>query len=292
VGDLNSRTGCEPDFITDDTLHDSIHNAVDNVILYNKDNPEIARNSEDSEFNTSGRRLIQLCRTTNLRILNGRTVGDHVGNITFYSSIGSSVFDYAVSNLLNDMIVSFNVGDYNTHSDHAPIFVSLLLKDVKSACDCCTGIDQFTQIKNVSWKDDYKAITMYHVYSNRNSLERSLHSLIHSKESFDLCLDNFVSCVNSVFEAYCVQEKLVLKCTCSCHRSSKNKQRGPISHGSTINVKYYYAAYRGALVNREDLSSVKKRYKVCEDTLKRQYRLMEGDMLETLKRVTQDFFFY
>jgi len=177
MGDLNSRTGCEPDYITGDTLHDSIHNAVDNVILYNEDNPEIARNSEDSEFNTFGRCLIQLCRTTNLRILDGRTVGDNVGKITFYSSIGSSVIDYVVSNLLNDMIVSFNVGDYNTHSDHAPIFVSLLLKDVNSTCNCCTGIDQFTQIKKVSWKDDYKAITMDHVYSNRNLLERSLDSI-------------------------------------------------------------------------------------------------------------------
>ena len=61
-----------------------------------------------------------------LRILNGRTIGDSVGKIT-YNYIGASIDDYCICIsifLLN--IVSFNVGEFNPIlSDHCSIHVKI-----------------------------------------------------------------------------------------------------------------------------------------------------------------------
>jgi hypothetical protein len=63
-----------------------------------------------------------------LRILNGRAIGDSVGRITYYNYIGASIDDYCICNssfLQN--IVSFNVGEFEpTFSYHFPIFVKIL----------------------------------------------------------------------------------------------------------------------------------------------------------------------
>ena len=64
----------------------------------------LARTSQDRVLNSSGRELIDLCTTTGLVILNGRTQGDLEGRFTFDSrtswytgtdiSTGKSVVDY------------------------------------------------------------------------------------------------------------------------------------------------------------------------------------------------------
>ena len=40
------------------------------------------------------KRLLETCRTQNLRILNGRTKGNSLGNVTFHGQNGVSVVDY------------------------------------------------------------------------------------------------------------------------------------------------------------------------------------------------------
>lgn len=78
--------------------------------------------------NEYGKYVIELCTEAQLRILNGRTIGDSVCRITYHNYIGASIDDYCICNssfLQN--IVSFNVGDFEpTFSDHCPIFVKIL----------------------------------------------------------------------------------------------------------------------------------------------------------------------
>ena len=79
------------------------------------------RNTElYQKTNEYGKSVIELCTEAQLRILNGRTIGDSVGRITYYNYIGASIDDYCICNssfLQN--IVSFNVGDFEpTLSDH------------------------------------------------------------------------------------------------------------------------------------------------------------------------------
>ena len=45
-----------------------------------------------------GKRLIELCKNCNLRILNGQTKGDSLGQPTFHKKYGSSTIDYVICN--------------------------------------------------------------------------------------------------------------------------------------------------------------------------------------------------
>ena len=92
IGDLNSRTGVEQDYIMDDNIN-HIPGADDWYIV---DDFNIPRISRDSQTNTFGRTLIQLCRDCGIHILNGRFPGDVDGEFTFISQTGSSVVDLSV----------------------------------------------------------------------------------------------------------------------------------------------------------------------------------------------------
>ena len=55
------------------------------------------RNNHDSHPNKHGDRILDICKTCNLRILNGRKSGDTFGKPTFYSHDGSSsCIDYII----------------------------------------------------------------------------------------------------------------------------------------------------------------------------------------------------
>ena len=54
------------------------------------------RNSIDNELNNHGKRLLEICRNTDLRILNGRVSGDSLGRPTFHRKSSVSVIDYAI----------------------------------------------------------------------------------------------------------------------------------------------------------------------------------------------------
>jgi ribosomal protein S2 len=53
------------------------------------------RNSVDSVFNSQGQQLMDLCIASQLRVLNGRFIGDMLGNMTCYKPNGTSTVDYA-----------------------------------------------------------------------------------------------------------------------------------------------------------------------------------------------------
>ena len=72
IGDLNGRVGLELDYIVDDILTEQLQNDV-NFIDYISDCDVVHRLSEDQKApNSFGRRIIELCISTGLRICNGR----------------------------------------------------------------------------------------------------------------------------------------------------------------------------------------------------------------------------
>ena len=74
LGDLNARTGTLPDFIVNDSEFGNFSDE-----LYEVDKINLFRHSLDTIVTTRGRQIIELCKTTRLRILNGRVLGDAVG---------------------------------------------------------------------------------------------------------------------------------------------------------------------------------------------------------------------
>ena len=86
IGDFNSRTGNNDDFIHNDRLNDESTDLLSNIFHYIPDTAVRKRRNIDSSLNQFGRQLLTLCKTTSLRIVNGRHDGDPDGNITFYNS--------------------------------------------------------------------------------------------------------------------------------------------------------------------------------------------------------------
>ena len=54
------------------------------------------RHSFDNELNNRGKRLLEICRSVDLEIMNGRFRGDSLARPTFHGISGVSVVDYAV----------------------------------------------------------------------------------------------------------------------------------------------------------------------------------------------------
>ena len=121
-GDLNGRTASKPDFIKQDTL-----NNFENTLYYETDNIH-ERNSEDKINNTRGIQILESCIGNNLRIVNGRKLGDLLGKYTCHKFNGSSTVDYViVSESSYNKIPFLKVGDFDgSLSDHCSLSWALI----------------------------------------------------------------------------------------------------------------------------------------------------------------------
>ena len=91
MGDLNARSQTIPDYLLNEN---NDHIPVPPPDLYEVDTVEISpRNNCDRNSNSYGQKLIELCKTVPLRILNGRKIGDLLGNFTCFTPRGCSAVD-------------------------------------------------------------------------------------------------------------------------------------------------------------------------------------------------------
>mgnify|MGYP000052498370 CR=1 FL=1 len=81
----------------------------------------------DTVVNPAGEILLQLCKSSGLRILNGRYADDQPGKFTCHKCNGTSVVDYFIAHhSLLSYISSFKVTEFQElYSDHAPLTASL-----------------------------------------------------------------------------------------------------------------------------------------------------------------------
>ena len=117
TGDLNSRTGIEDDFFSDPQIDNSYIETADASI-----SPP-ARKNCDPVVNAHGRKILNICHTYNLIILNGRSNGDPLGINTYYdTNLGSSTIDYYIcSQNIYEHVSYFMVLPQNELSDHCKI---------------------------------------------------------------------------------------------------------------------------------------------------------------------------
>ena len=86
----------------------------------------IRRNSYDNEINNHGKRLLDICKSAELKILNGRVWGDTLGRPTFHGRNGISVIDYAICDQdLFSNVSNFVVSQPCSISDHSSIITSI-----------------------------------------------------------------------------------------------------------------------------------------------------------------------
>ena len=125
IGDLNARIANRSDFIeNEDELCGTLQNILPDEYICDFN---INRNSVDSVFNSQGQQLLDLCIASQLRVLNGRFIGDMLGNMTCYKPNGTSTVDYTLASV--DLVNSVNFFQvlYPSYlSDHAQIAVYVI----------------------------------------------------------------------------------------------------------------------------------------------------------------------
>lgn len=128
VGDFNSRTGVIDDFIEGSGIHnnegfDTSCNLFRDVSS-TKDDLDclgicIDRHNMDTCTNNNGHRLIDLCRCTDIRLVNGRFGIDRkVGRFTYHYQ---STIDYAIAS--PELMMGINNFYVNSLHKHSPICI-------------------------------------------------------------------------------------------------------------------------------------------------------------------------
>ena len=114
-GDLNARTGTEPDLIN--TQGDKHIPGQINIPSPSQRN----RNNFDKTVNRNGQQLLQLCHVLGLYIAKGRLRGDSFGLYTHSSPLGYSTVDYSITELEPFSVRAFAVSPLTPISDHSKI---------------------------------------------------------------------------------------------------------------------------------------------------------------------------
>ena len=127
-GDFNSRTGKLLDYVPDKRDENlKNHLKVTAQIVSN-------RKSSDSEINNHGEKLINLCKENNLRIINGRCLGDSFDQCTFFRQGAKIFIDYTVtSDFSFDKISGLIIKPLNilvTIAKYLQILISLQIQKV------------------------------------------------------------------------------------------------------------------------------------------------------------------
>ena len=152
-GDINARTGVSPDYILQDN---SDFLPLSNC--YKTDKQILKRYNRDTKLDQRGKELLDFCIGHQLRILNGRNLGDSFGNYTCFTPNGCSTVDYAiVSENVLDGIFFFRVKEFlPTLSDcHCQIEWRLLSSCMKTDK---LSVNDKTKLKPMPpryiWSDD------------------------------------------------------------------------------------------------------------------------------------------
>jgi len=129
MGDLNGHTSIVKDFIINDDLSAQERQLLGLPDDYQSDHFQQNRNNCDvSPMNAQGRTILDLCISTGMRILNGRTMGDIFGKPTYFGPqcIYPTTLDYTICHEeFLDQVSSFKVSDFTPFSDHCQISTNI-----------------------------------------------------------------------------------------------------------------------------------------------------------------------
>ena len=282
TGDLNSRVGegcC--DYIVNDIEPGNFVNDNTNPFTYINDSAMSTRKSEDKHVNTFGRKLLELCRASGLRICNGRVNGDSNGKYTFYNHLGSSVIDYVIVDSNHfDIIDNMHVCDFNTWSDHAPVEFTVRCKyDMLRAINETIEQDCTRTHSVYQWNDDQLNVMRQELENRVTSLYEVIDDIDRSNVSVDDGVDQITLILKNIFDPHCCTEIKV---------SSGNKQSREDKVWFDNKCRRLYSDYRAALrifnrdhsnFNRTDLIEKKREYKRYATRMKRHYYRYEGNKL-------------
>ncbi|CAC5358441.1 unnamed protein product [Mytilus coruscus] len=151
-----------------------------------KKNKKARRNSEGFDnilprnnlnrkrVNNSGKHLLNMCKESGLRILNGRTTCDLFGRPTCITYNGCSLVDYSiVSNELLSSVGFFKVHEFTALSNHCPI-VCGILSNIVNNCIFSSKLDDLPG--KYIWSDE--AIKLYKTNIQSKNIKDKFNNFI------------------------------------------------------------------------------------------------------------------
>lgn len=190
-GDLNARTGDQPDFI----CNQGDHFITGGNVYFPSQH---SRENSDKGVNTHGKNLLQLCRSLGLYIINGRLRGDTFGRLTHSSALGSSTVDYSITDLDLSYLRAFTVQPLTPLSDHSPITL-YLNKTVINNHQVNSASKMYRLKQSPRWEQD--STEKYSQAINSQAVQTQLNSfMLNSFPQNKVGVDMAVESLNMVFK--------------------------------------------------------------------------------------------
>ena len=290
-GDYNARTGLLPDFSAhclsgnDDSLpvkvpsDDLIGEQITRCLI---DRGMLLRYSEDNKsVNNYGKKLLDMCKTTGLLIVNGRIGLDKgLGKYTRSDTTGNSVVDYVIcSPNLFVKINDFYIQEKLPESDHLPLCMSLVTDEPG---------DNASRNTDNSWRPCYRYKWDFHGLENmkRNLIDNI--SRPYLKDLYDRLAD--LSCTSVVAEAH--DEYIMQACNraCTLRRTRPPGKKRPLPwYDEECKTKRAQAIRAGHHVvtdsERQHLIQRCQDYRACKQRKKRTFQR------ECVKRIEYAYYY-
>ena len=138
-GDFNARTASLPDYNVNQNIPGSdgdLDNFISDIPNFESYvNVMTKRSSKDKNINDYGRQLLDFCKCSGFRIVNGRVHNDrNVGDFTCITSNGASLVDYVLCKPSSvNTLTSFEIKPKLVESDHKPIKFSFTYSKTDSS---------------------------------------------------------------------------------------------------------------------------------------------------------------
>ena len=171
----------------------------------------LLRSTQDSGFNANGNLLLDFCKRSGFRIVNGRVGEDAgVGKCTYVGSRGSSLIDYVIA--VQDLFKYFSnfcVNDPNILSDHCVLnfVMNFELLDYDSASNTMES-ENGTQFCNGKYVRDNDKANIFLNNLQSEGVKQQLNNITDSinqaasNEEIDVSVNSFTNLVGVIAEPF------------------------------------------------------------------------------------------
>jgi hypothetical protein len=226
-GDFNARTGLDPDYCLDGNSP-----IADIFPAYISDSALPRNNSDVHNVDNYGRQLLSLCKSSGMRILNGRTVGDSFGHCTCYSYSGHpSLIDYALASV--DII-----DDVQCLYVHEPCELSIhcMISCVINTGSSYVNLPTMSDGVNLSQNNYLNQSKCFSWDGDDERFHNALHGIISAQtDKFSSCqsIDSAVECLSNTMSNAAILAKIKQR------RCKKKSQSANHKKTSSAPKSYY-----------------------------------------------------